>query len=158
AMLTTLGHAVTNTAEATLTTLALDEPLAAKLLDHRDARQRTKLVGAEWLLKHVSPLTNRVHGDYRPLGTVTGRMSCCKPNSQQTPKTTIYRSSIIAAPGHALIKADYSQIQLRISAVMAPDPTMYDVYAHGADLHRLTAASLFGIALADVTPAQRNLG
>src|SRR5262249_51748462 len=82
-----LGQTIASTDEATLTALAPTEPLAAKLLDHRDARQRMKLVGAEWLRKHVSPLSHRVYGDYRQLGTVTGRMSCSNPNMQQIPKT-----------------------------------------------------------------------
>jgi DNA polymerase-1 len=153
-----LGYSVASTAEAILTALAPDEPLAAKLLEHRDARQRMKLVGAEWLRKYLSPLSKRVHADYLQIGTRPGRMSCIKPNMQQIPKTTEYRSSIIAAPEHVLIKADYSQIELRVGAVIAPEPKMLHAYETGADLHRLTAMSIFRCAAEAVTPEQRALG
>ena len=148
---------ITSTAEVILARLASDYPLAARLLDHRHFSQRKKNGGATWLRQFVHPLTHRVHADYIQLGSRAGRMSCTQPNMQQIPKSADYRTSIIAAPGHVLLKADYSQIELRLAALIAPEPIMLAALEAGEDLHRRTAAHLLGRDQAAVTPHQRTL-
>jgi DNA polymerase-1 len=148
---------ITSTAEVVLTRLAPEYPLAARLLEHRHFSQRIKNGGAKWLRAHVHEITHRVHADYQQIGSRAGRMSCREPNMQQIPKSTEYRTSIIAAPGNAILKADYGQLQLRLAAVMAPEPVMLDALRAGHDLHRRTAAYVLGCDEAAVTPEQRTL-
>ena len=77
-------------------------------------------------------------------------MSCTKPNIQNLPRTATYRSCIAAEPGYCIVKADYSQIELRIAAVIAQDAAMLAAYRDGQDLHRMTAARLLEIGRAHV--------
>jgi DNA polymerase I-like protein with 3'-5' exonuclease and polymerase domains len=157
AVLQALGAQITSTAELVLAQIAADYPLAARLLDHRHLSQRRKNGGAKWLRDFIHPLTHKVHADYQQVGTRAGRMSCTRPNMQQIPKSADYRTSIIAAPGHVLLKADYSQIELRLAALIAPEPIMLQALKDGEDLHRRTAAHLLGCDVAAVTPHQRTL-
>jgi DNA polymerase-1 len=149
---------VTSTAEVVLTRLAPDYPLAARLIEHRHLSQRIKNGGAKWLRQHIHPITHRVHADYLQVGSRAGRMSCMAPNMQQIPRSKDYRTSIVAGPGNVLIKADYGQLQLRLAAVIAPEPLMLQAFQAGEDLHRRTAASVLGIDEAAVTKAQRDHG
>ena len=146
---------ITSTAEVVLAQLAPDSPLAARLLDYRHYSQRQKTGGASWLREHIHPLTHRVHADYQQVGTRAGRMSCWTPNMQQIPRSADYRTSIIAAPGSVILKADYSHIELRLGALEAPEPVMLEAFRAGQDLHQRTAAYLLGCELAAVTSAQR---
>lgn len=158
AVLQALGaEDLTSTAELVLTQLAPDYPLAAKLLDHRHLSQRIKNGGAKWLRQYIHPITHRVHADYLQTGTRAGRMSCARPNMQQIPKSKDYRTSIIAGPGQVLLKADYSQIELRVAAAIAPEPVMLEALRAGEDLHRRTAAYVLGCDPTTVTDEQRNL-
>jgi DNA polymerase-1 len=105
---------------------------------------------------HVHPDTGRIHASYNIAGTRGGRFNCSKPNLQNPPRLAAFRR--LFRPGHELyrlIVADYSQIELRIAALMARDETMLQAYRDGVDLHRLTASITAGIPLAEVTKAQR---
>jgi DNA polymerase-1 len=98
-----------------------------------------------------------VHADYLQLGSRTGRMSCTKPNVQNLPRTKTYRGCITAEPGSCIVKADYSQIELRIAAVIAQDAAMLAAYQARQDLHIATAAYMLGVQPDQVTAEQRQL-
>jgi DNA polymerase I-like protein with 3'-5' exonuclease and polymerase domains len=151
------GHAITATDSASLLALAGADPLIPVLLDYREAEKRAGTYGLAWLDKAVHPLTGRVHADYLQLGSRAGRMSCTKPNIQNLPRTKTYRGCITAAPGSCIVKADYSQIELRIAAVITQDAAMLAAYRAGQDLHTTTAAKLLGVAPQQITSDNRQL-
>lgn len=150
------GHTLDNTDSATLGALAAD-PLVPLLLDFREATKRAGTYGVSWLEQAVHPLTGRVHADYKQLGSAAGRMSCTKPNMQNLPRSAAYRGCITADEGSCIIKADYSQIELRIAAVVAQDPVLLAAYRGGEDLHVTTAARLGGVSTDAVTAEARQL-
>jgi DNA polymerase-1 len=131
---------------------ALGHPLAARLRDYRDARKRETTYGLDWL-KHVAP-DGRVYPHWVPLGANSGRMACSKPNMQNLPQGE-YRRCVAAPPGRVLVKADYSQVELRIAAKVSGDRALLDAYRRGEDLHTLTARQVLGIET--VTKADRQL-
>jgi DNA polymerase-1 len=131
----------------------VDHPLAALLRDYRAARKRVTTYGTDWG-KHAIE-DGRIHADWNQLGSVAGRTSCSAPNLQQVPRDPRYRRCFVAPPGRILIKADYSQLQLRIAAKVAGDQAMLGAYARGEDLHTLTAQQITGKA--DVSKADRQL-
>jgi DNA polymerase I-like protein with 3'-5' exonuclease and polymerase domains len=151
------GHTITSTDSETLTALADADPLIPVLLDYREAIKRAGTYGTTWLDKAVHPLTSRVHAEYLQLGSRAGRMSCTKPNVQNLPRTKTYRGCITAEPGYCIVKADYSQIELRIAAVIAQDAAMLAAYREGQDLHSMTAARLLGVTPEQVTGESRQL-
>jgi DNA polymerase-1 len=153
-VLTERGHPVERVDEATLARLVDADPLARLLLDHRDAAKRAGTYGIE-LLKHVHPTTGRIHADWQQLGSRAGRMSCSKPNLQQVPRDRAYRACFRPAEGRALVKADLSQIELRIAAQIADDARLIAAYAAGDDVHLLTAAEVLGRSNGTVTQEDR---
>lgn len=98
---------------------------------------------------------NRIRANYRQLGTDTGRVSCAEPNLQQIKRDKEYRQGFVASPGHILVIADYSQLELRIAAECSGEERMSQAYKEGADLHTRTAALMNGIDEEDVTKEQR---
>jgi DNA polymerase-1 len=149
--LAAVGCPVESTDDDTLA--KLDHPLAALLRDYRDARKRCTTYGRDWL-KHVAS-DGRVYASWRQLGAAaSGRMSCSGPNLQQLPRGS-YRKCFIAPAGRVLVKADYSQIELRIAAKVSGDKNMLAAYQRGDDLHTLTAQRVLGVA--EVTKEQRQL-
>src|SRR5262249_9721606 len=108
--------------------------------------------GADWL-RHAP--AGRIHAGWRQLGANSGRMACTKPNLQNLPRDQRYRRCFVARPGHVLVKADYSQIELRIAAKLAGEERMIAAYRAGQDLHTLTASQILGKA--EVTRADRQL-
>ncbi len=113
----------------------------------------------EGLLKVVGP-DGRIHSTFNQTETRTGRISSGEPNLQNIPVRTELGSRLrryfVAGPGNVLLDADYSQIELRILAHMADDEAMQQAFRSGADIHRSTAARIYGVAPEDVTPAQRS--
>jgi DNA polymerase-1 len=134
---------------------ALDHPLAEKLRDYRAATKRTGTYGKGWLRKHAGD--GRVLPSWNQLGAESGRMSCSHPNLQNIPRGSEYRRCFVARPGHVLVKADYSQIELRVAAKVADEKVMIAAYRDGRDLHTLTAARITGKAEGDVTKADRQM-
>jgi DNA polymerase-1 len=134
---------------------AIDHPLAELLRRYRGAAKLCGTYGDKWL-RHVTP-DDRVYPGWHQAFTVTGRMSSSGPNMQQLPRDQRYRRCFVAPPGRVLVKADYSQIELRIAAVVASDSTMMGTYRAGGDIHALTAASVLKKPLAEVTKADRQL-
>jgi DNA polymerase-1 len=150
------GHNIERTDESTLTGLAPDDPLARLLLQYREVARRASAYGIEFV-KHVDPVTGRIHPNYFQLGAASGRMSCRGPNLQQVPRDPAYRACFRPAPGRVLVKADYSQIELRIAAEIAGDSRMLDAYQGGSDLHTVTAAAVLGRSNGSVTKDDRQL-
>jgi len=147
-----------STDEEVLDKLAEDYPLPAKLLEHRSL---AKLKGTytDKLPLMVNPETHRVHTNYAQAVAVTGRLASTDPNLQnipiRTPEGRRVREAFIAPPGHRILSADYSQIELRIMAHISGDPGLLKAFAEGMDVHRATASEVFGTAPEAVTPQQR---
>jgi DNA polymerase-1 len=129
-----LGLAVGDTTDATLA--ACDHPLADAIREYRGLRKLVTSYGQNWLDRIEA---GRFYPDWQQMGSRAGRMSCREPNVQQVPRDKRYRACIKAGPGHVLIKADYSQIELRIAAKIAGEARMLAAYQSGEDLHTLTA-------------------
>jgi DNA polymerase-1 len=144
------GCKVEDTADETLA--ALEHPLAQLLRAYRLASKRGGTYGTEWL-SHVEA-NGRVYPHWRQTGAASGRMSCSDPNMQNLPRGD-YRRCVIAPPSRLLVKADYSQIELRIAAKVSGDKALLDAYRRGDDLHTITARSVLGIA--EVTKEHRQL-
>jgi len=126
-------------------------PVLGPLARQRKLQKLLSVYGHSYL-KHRHPLTQRVHPQYRILGTAAGRFSCSEPNIQQLPATAEMRKLVRADPGRLLVCADYSQIELRIAALLSRDPRLLDAYSKDEDLHAQTAKALCG------DPTQRQLG
>lgn len=150
------GHHLERTDEATLRSLAGQEPLAPLLLAYRDASRKASAYGTEFMT-HVHPRTGRIHAGFIQIGASSGRMACTRPNLQNIPRDPAYRACFRAGAGRALVKADYSQIELRIAAQLTRDPLLLAAYREGADVHLRTAAAVLGVAPETVTRQQRQL-
>jgi DNA polymerase-1 len=133
------GVEMDNTRDETLADV--DHPLAALLRRHRLAGKRASTYGAAWL-KHVAE-DGRVYCDWRQTGARTGRMAAGNPNLQNLPRGA-HRRCFVAPPGRVLVKADYSQIELRIAAKVANETAMIKAFRRGDDLHELTARLVTG--------------
>ncbi|MBK1640595.1 DNA polymerase I [Chromatium okenii] len=149
-----------STSEDVLEQLAAEHPLPRLLLEHRSL-SKLKSTYTDALPKLVNPTTGRLHTSYHQAVTATGRLSSSDPNLQNIAirgeDGRRIRQAFIAAPGHQLLSADYSQIELRIMAHLSGDERLLAAFGSGVDVdvHRTTAAEIFGIALEDVTTAQR---
>jgi DNA polymerase-1 len=149
---------VTSTAVDVLEALAEEHPIARKVLDYR---QLTKLKSTyvDTLPALINPATGRLHTTFYQAGTATGRLSSANPNLQNIPIRTELgrgiRAAFIAEPGHVLLTADYSQIELRLLAHFSRDPLLVEAYRRGDDIHTLTASQVFGVPPLMVTPDHR---
>ncbi len=147
-----------STDEEVLERLALDHPLAKILLDYREIA-KLKSTYTDKLPKMVNPATGRVHTNYGQATAVTGRLASNDPNLQnipvRTPEGRRIREAFVASRGHAIVSADYSQIELRIMAHISGDENLLRAFAAGEDIHRATAAEVFGRTLKEVTPEER---
>ncbi|MFN8892842.1 MAG: DNA polymerase I, partial [Betaproteobacteria bacterium] len=147
-----------STDEDVLQELAADYPLPAKILE---ARSLAKLKGTytDKLPQMVNPATGRVHTTYAQAVAVTGRLASNDPNLQnipiRTPEGRRVREAFVAPPGHALMSADYSQIELRIMAHISEDAALLRAFERGLDIHRATASEVFGTPLDEVSSEQR---
>jgi DNA polymerase I len=147
-----------STDEEVLEKLAEDFPLPAKILEHRGI---AKLKGTytDKLAQLALPRTGRVHTHYAQAVAVTGRLSSNDPNLQNIPVKTAegrrVREAFVAAPGHMIASADYSQIELRIMAHISGDASLLLAFHDGMDVHRATAAEVFGVQTHEVTSEQR---
>jgi len=136
--------------------LALQYPVVAKLLEYRTMQKALTSYGQN-MIEFINPKTGRLHADFRQIGAPTGRFSCTNPNIQQVPHAVEYRRCFMGHPdGRQLIIADYSQIELRILAEFSGDEAFRNAFNSGADLHRVTAAQVFGVSEDQVTKEQRD--
>jgi DNA polymerase-1 len=147
-----------STAVDVLETLAEDHPIARMVLDYR---QLTKLKSTyvDTLPALINPISKRLHTTFYQAGTATGRLSSANPNLQNIPIRTELgrgiRAAFIAEPGHVLLTADYSQIELRLLAHFSRDPLLVEAYRRGDDIHTLTASQVFGVPPLMVTSDHR---
>lgn len=148
-----------STAESVLSALA-DQgyPLPNVILQYR-SMSKLKSTYTDRLPEQINPRTGRVHTSYHQAVTATGRLSSSDPNLQNIPIRTAegrrIRQAFIAPPGCQLLAADYSQIELRIMAHLAKDEGLLAAFREDLDIHRATAAEVFGVALEEVTGDQR---
>jgi DNA polymerase-1 len=147
------------TDEQTLTELAGTHTIVQRLLDFRTAT-KLKSTYADALPEAIWPATGRVHTTYQQVATSTGRLNSTNPNLQNIPIRTergqeIRKAFVPRDAEHALLSADYSQIELRIIAALSREPAMLEAFASGLDIHAATAARVFGVALDAVTPEMR---
>ncbi|HKG12247.1 MAG TPA: DNA polymerase, partial [Pyrinomonadaceae bacterium] len=134
--------------------LALKHTVVRRILDYRTLQKTLKF--GETLLEALNPTTGRIHSNFHQIGAPTGRMSCTDPNIQQVPHAFDMRRCFRAPEGRKLIDADYSQIELRILADFTGDRGFVEAFQSGADLHRTTAAQVFGVKLEEVSKEQRD--
>ena len=147
-----------STAEEVLQELALDYPLPKVILEYRSL-SKLKSTYTDQLPKQVNPTTGRIHTSYHQAVAATGRLSSTNPNLQNIPIRTEegrqVRKAFIAPSDYQLIAADYSQIELRIMAHLSSDAGILSAFAQGLDIHKATAAEVFGQSLEAVTLEQR---
>ncbi|MCY1409382.1 DNA polymerase I [compost metagenome] len=148
-----------STAEAVLAELAeQDFPLPKVLMQYRSL-SKLKSTYTDRLPEQINPRTGRIHTSYNQAGAATGRLSSSDPNLQNIPIRTAegrrIRQAFVAAPGYKLLAADYSQIELRIMAHLAKDEGLLHAFRNDLDVHRATAAEVFGVELEAVTIDQR---
>ncbi|HHJ17261.1 MAG TPA: DNA polymerase I [Gammaproteobacteria bacterium] len=147
-----------STAEPVLQELALDYPLPKLILEHRSL-SKLKSTYTDKLPGQVNPVTGRVHTSYHQAVAATGRLSSSDPNLQNIPIRSAegrrIRQAFIAEPGFEILAADYSQIELRIMAHLSGDAGLVQAFARGEDIHRATAAEVFGTTPEQVSTGQR---
>jgi DNA polymerase-1 len=149
-----------STDEDSLAELALDHPLPKLILEHR-ALSKLKSTYTDKLPRSINPSTGRVHTTYSQITAVTGRLSSNEPNLQNIPIRTAagrrIRECFIAPRGSKIVSADYSQIELRIMAHLSGDENLRAAFRDGEDVHRATAAEIFGVPLSQVDNDQRRV-
>ena len=147
-----------STDEDVLQELALDYPLPKVILEYR-GMAKLKSTYTDKLPKMIDPNTGRVHTSYSQAVAVTGRLASSDPNLQNIPVRTAegrrIREAFIAPPGSCIVSADYSQIELRIMAHLSQDQGLLQAFAAGEDIHRATAAEIFGVECDAVSSEQR---
>lgn len=147
-----------STAENVLQELAHSFDLPKIILEFRSLT-KLKTTYTDRLPEQINPKTNRVHTSYNQAGTSTGRLSSSDPNLQNIPVRTVegrkIRQAFIAPPQFKIVSADYSQIELRIMAHLSQDQGLLDAFANNLDIHKATAAEIFGMKLNEVTSEQR---
>lgn len=147
-----------STAEEVLQELALDYPLPDVIMRYRGL-SKLKSTYTDKLPKMVNTHSGRIHTSYHQAVTATGRLSSSDPNLQNIPIRTEngrrVRQAFTAPAGYQIMAIDYSQIELRIMAHLSDDPALVDAFSKGRDIHKATAAEVFGAALEEVTSEQR---
>jgi DNA polymerase-1 len=133
------------------------DPVIPLLLAYRGEQKGTSTYGQP-MLDHWLSDEGRLHPSWMVLGTDTGRMSCTTVPFHGIPRESAYRSAIRAPMGRLIIKADYSQLQVRITAALAQDEAMLRLYHEGGDVHKATMAAILGKPISEVTDAERQLG
>lgn len=148
-----------STDAAELEKLTGSHPIIGLLLEYREV-SKLRNGFSEMLLGLIEPRTQRIHTTYEQTTAATGRLSSAAPNLQNIPIRgelgRQIRRAFIAPPGHVLLSADYSQIELRVLAHLSEDETFCEAFAQGHDFHATIAAKVHGVGLSDVTSAMRN--
>ncbi|HEX5841449.1 MAG TPA: DNA polymerase I, partial [Pseudomonas sp.] len=148
-----------STAEAVLAELAEQDFELPKVLMQYRSLSKLKSTYTDRLPEQINPRTGRIHTSYHQAVAATGRLSSTDPNLQNIPIRTAegrrIRQAFVAPKGYKLLAADYSQIELRIMAHLAKDESLLDAFRHGRDVHKATAAEVFGVPLDQVSSDQR---
>ncbi len=155
---TKTGQYVTN--EQVLTSLALSHDLPAKVLSYRGVT-KLKSTYVDALPKMINPFTERIHTSFRQSVAVTGRLSSDNPNLQNIPIRTddgreVRKAFVPRDEDHLLLSADYSQVELRLMAAVSGDEAMIEAFQSREDIHRATAARVFGLKPEEITAQQRS--
>jgi DNA polymerase-1 len=137
------------------TLLKVDHPAARLLLEYRELQKKLGTY-LETYPSFVHPKTGRIHANFLQCRVPTGRLACTSPNIQQIPHEDEFRRCFVAEEGNVLVIADYSQIELRILAEVSDDPAFVEAFQKGEDLHRVTAATMYGVPMDEVTKEQRS--
>jgi len=153
-VLNNMGIPCKSTAEAELK--KFDHPVINCILEYKEAE---KLLNTfiEKQKNYIDSTTGRIHANFNQYGAHSGRFTCSKPNLQQQPNSTEWRSIYKAQEGNKIITADYSQIELRILAQVSKDPAFIEAYKTGQDLHKLTASKIFNKPLDEITKQERQV-
>src|ERR687898_460995 len=149
----TLGIELPDTKVWTL--LKIEHPAAKALLEYRELQKKLGTY-LETYPSFIHPKTGRIHANFLQCRVPTGRLACTNPNIQQIPHEDEFRRCFVAEEGNVLVIADYSQIELRILAEVSDDPAFVEAFQKGEDLHRVTAATMYGVPMDDVTKEQRS--
>ena len=149
----TLGIELPDTKVWTL--LKIEHPAAKALLEYRELQKKLGTY-LETYPNFISPKTGRIHANFLQCRVPTGRLACTNPNIQQIPHEDEFRRCFVAEKDHVLVIADYSQIELRILAEVSDDPAFVEAFQKGEDLHRVTAATMYGVPMDEVTKEQRS--
>ncbi|KKU04307.1 MAG: DNA-directed DNA polymerase I [Parcubacteria group bacterium GW2011_GWA2_45_30] len=149
---------VVSTRESELEKLKEKHAIVPKILDYREL-MKLKTTYVDTLPLLVDPKTGRLHTTFNQTGTATGRLSSANPNLQNIPIMSDYgkevRKAFVAEKGFRLVSFDYSQIELRVAAHIANDTKMIEAFQNGLDIHKMTAAEIYNVSLAKVTPELR---
>ncbi|HZY65091.1 MAG TPA: bifunctional 3'-5' exonuclease/DNA polymerase [Rubrobacteraceae bacterium] len=137
------------------TLLKVEHPAAKALLRYRELQKKLGTY-LETYASYIHPKTGRIHANFLQCRVPTGRLACTNPNVQQIPHEDEFRSCFVAEQGYTLVIADYSQIELRILAEVSEDPEFVRAFREGEDLHRVTAATMYGVELEEVSKEQRS--
>ena len=137
------------------TLLKVDHQAARDLLEYRELQKKLGTY-LETYANFIHPKTGRIHANFLQCRVPTGRLACTNPNVQQIPHEDEFRRCFVAEEGNVLVIADYSQIELRILAEVSEDPGFVEAFQKGEDLHRVTAATMFGVEKRAVTKEQRS--
>jgi DNA polymerase-1 len=137
------------------TLLKVDHPAATALLEYRELQKKLGTY-LETYPNFIHPKTGRIHANFLQCRVPTGRLACTNPNVQQIPHEDEFRSCFVSEQGNTLVIADYSQIELRILAEVSGDPAFVRAFQEGEDLHRMTAATMYGVEREKVTKEQRS--
>jgi len=137
------------------TLLKIDHPAAKLLLEYRELQKKLGTY-LETYPSFIHPKTGRIHANFLQCRVPTGRLACTSPNIQQIPHEDEFRSCFVAEQNNVLVIADYSQIELRILAEVSEDPAFVRAFREGDDLHRMTAATMFGVERDEITKEQRS--
>lgn len=134
-----------------------DRSIIPYILDYRGYNKKITTYGEDFL-KHVHPVTGRIHSEFLQNGTASGRFSSTNPNLQNIPSDAEYRKPFKAPPGKKLLSLDYSQQEYRLAGAISKDPIIIDAYVNGKDMHTATAAIIYNKDIDKVTKEERGLG
>ena len=137
------------------TLLKVEHPAAKDLLRYRELQKKLGTY-LETYENYIHPKTGRIHANFLQCRVPTGRLACTNPNVQQIPHEDEFRSCFVAEQNNVLVIADYSQIELRILAEVSDDPEFVRAFREGDDLHRVTAATMYGVKTGEVSKDQRS--
>lgn len=137
-----IGVVVSDTQKNTL--LKVKHPVIEHIFEYREQQKVVSTYG-EGFIKHIHPKTGRIHPDFRQLGAESGRVSCSKPNLQNIPRDSEFRSCFTAPPGRKIVTADYSGCELRILAELSQDPAFIEAFRKNEDLHAMVARRMFRV-------------
>jgi len=148
----TAGGKPSTSSESVLPRLKGKHPVVATLLAYRERAKLLQFLVSWEKFRHADDC---IHPNFKLHGTVTGRLSCVDPNLQQVPRDVTLRSLITAPPGWSLVEADYSQVELRVAALISGDTSMKQAFQSNEDVHRKTASAVMGVPAEEVTKEQR---